>query len=438
MRIHDYAPLNLLRRFLPSDGSSAMFIHQCYSREVWRRRGIRVGLDLLLGFLVWPLITLGSVSWFIQRNGSAIKARTGKGVVRQSFEQLYLAIVHAIPPRWYYMFELHDDDKRRQAGQYLHRFETKGGIYTILKEKTTTGAPLSPLADKVAFALWCHEHNVPAVPVMIVLKGGTVTSCSGSTPTLPKIDLFVKPTQGKGGCGAERWDYQPPDFYQGTDGSLLTEAELLDHLKTLSREQGYLVQPRAVNHPLIADLSNGALITMRIMTCRNEQGGVEVTNAVLRMARGLNTVVDNFHAGGIAAKVDLRTGELGRASDRGVRTAIGWCDTHPDTGARIFGRRLPLWGETLALVQRAHAVFSDRIIVGWDVALLKDGLQLVEGNGAPDLDIIQRTHREPLGNARLGQLLAFHLEQVRQGDNHMTKRHAVANTQSSKRVEPGV
>ncbi len=132
MRIHDYAPLNLLRRFLPSDGSSAMFIHQCYSREVWRRRGIRVGLDLLFGFLVWPLITLSSVSRFTRRNGSAIKARTGKGLVRQSFEQLYLAIIHAIPPRWYYMFELHDDDKRRQAGQYLQRFETKSGIYTIL------------------------------------------------------------------------------------------------------------------------------------------------------------------------------------------------------------------------------------------------------------------------------------------------------------------
>jgi hypothetical protein len=349
MRIHNYAPLNLLRRFLPSDGSSALFIHQCYSHEVWRRRGIRVSLDLLLGFLVWPLITLGSVSRFTRRNGSAIKARTGKGLVRQSFEQLSRAIVYAIPPRWYYMFELHDDDQRQQAGQYLQRFETKSGIYTIITEKNTTGAPPSPLSDKVAFASRCHEHNVPAVPVIIALNGGAVTYCSGSTPTLPQIDLFVKPTHGKGGHGAECWDYQPSGVYQGNDGSLLTEAELLDYLKTLSCAQGYLVQPRVVNHPLIADLSNGALITMRIMTCRNEQGGIEVTNAVLRMARGLNTVVDNFHAGGIAAKVDLQTGELGRASDRGVRTVIGWCDTHPDTGAQIFGRRLPLWSETLAL-----------------------------------------------------------------------------------------
>jgi hypothetical protein len=68
-----------------------------------------------------------------------------------------------------------------------------------------------------------------------------------------------------------------------------------------------------------------------------------------------------------------------------------------------------LWPEALALVTRAHAAFADRVLIGWDVGLMSDGPELVEGNGAPDLDIIQRTHREPLGNARLGQLLAFHL-----------------------------
>lgn len=239
-----------------------------------------------------------------------------------------------------------------------------------------------------------------------------MTYCNGSEQALPHIDLFIKPIRGKGGRGAERWDYLAPDSYQGIDGAILTEAELLRRLKMLSFEEGYLVQPRVLNHPLTADLSNGALATVRILTCRNEQGGVEVTNAVFRMARGRNTVVDNFHAGGIAAKVDLPSGKLGSATDIGVRATTGWCDTHPDTGAQIAGRELPLWHETLDLVRRAHAVFSDRVIIGWDVALLAGGPQLVEGNGAPSLDIIQRTHREPLGNACLGQLLAFHLGQV--------------------------
>lgn len=35
---------------------------------------------------------------------------------------------------------------------------------------------------------------------------------------------------------------------------------------------------------------------------------------------------------------------------------------------------------------------------------------LIEANRAPDLDVIQRVYAEPLGNARLGELIAFHLQ----------------------------
>jgi hypothetical protein len=406
-----YAPLTLLGRFRPDNGSSALFIHRCYSREVWRTRRSRVGLDLLAALLVWPLSTLGAMGWLTWHNGTAIKQRMGKGRVRQLWEQLSLAFTYSITPRGYYVFELYEDDKRRKAGQYLQRRELKGALYTTLKTNNA-GVPLSPLADKVAFAARCQDHQIATIPVVMTLECGTVTHGNDREPTLPKIDLFIKPNHGKGGRGAERWDYQQSGLYQGTAGQTLTPAELLHHLKTLPFTEGCLIQPRVSNHPLIADLSNGALATVRIMTCRNERDGFEVTNAVFRMARSRNTVVDNFHAGGIAAKVDLDKGTLGPATDLGVRATTGWCQRHPDTGAPICGRILPLWPQVLELVQRAHAAFSDRVIVGWDVALTPDGPQLVEGNGAPDLDIIQRTHREPVGNARLGQLLAFHLARV--------------------------
>jgi hypothetical protein len=413
MSTHDYAPLALLGRFLPADGSPAVFIHRCYSREVWRRRGAHASLSLPIAFLMWPLISLIAVSRFTWHNGPAIKKRVGKGIPRQMSEQIFLAFSHSILPRWYYVFELHDNEKRRKARQYLLRFETKGGVYTLLKEKPKSAAPLSPLTDKVLFASRCHEHHVAAVPVVLALEKGIFTYFNGHEPALPKIDLFIKPNHGKGGRGAERWDYQPSGTYKGAGGKELSAAALLHRLKTLPFAEGCLVQPRVVNHPLLVDLSNGALATVRVVTCLNERGEIEVTNAVLRMARGDNTVVDNFHAGGIAAKVDLQSGELGRATDLGVRATTAWCEAHPDTGAWILGRTLPCWNETLDLVRRAHAVFADRVFIGWDVAVLPDGPQLIEGNGAPDLDIIQRTHQEPLGNARFGQILAFHLAQAR-------------------------
>jgi hypothetical protein len=127
------------------------------------------------------------------------------------------------------------------------------------------------------------------------------------------------------------------------------------------------------------------------------------------MAIGRNVTVENIHAGGIAAEVGLDTGRLGPASNLGDDARLGWLDMHPDTGAQITGRILPMWDEVKALAVKAHRHFSDRTVVGWDIAITKDGPRLVEGNSGPDVDLLQRPMRRGLGCGRLGELMAFHL-----------------------------
>lgn len=52
------------------------------------------------------------------------------------------------------------------------------------------------------------------------------------------------------------------------------------------------------------------------------------------------------------------------------------------------------------------------MLVGSDVAITPDRPVLVEGNGAPDLDIMQRFARKGLMVTRCGVLLALHLSQL--------------------------
>lgn len=405
----DCAPASLFRRSA-SDDSPAASLHWAHTRLLWRGSKLDTARVLIAALAGWPpyfAATMMHATWL---NGAAIRARTGISIIRQLRQQLELGFIHGLPPRWYYTFELFEPAHRCRAGQYLQRGETKRGVYGILKR--ATGAPLSPLTDKVAFAERCRAHDLPAIPVVFTITPGAFASQRLDAALLPRFDLFAKPNRGKGGRGAERWDYVGGDTYRNASGVHLRAAELVHRFRHMPSGDDVLIQPRRVNHRGLRDLANDALATVRVVTCRNEHGAIEATNAVLRMAQGRNHVVDNFHAGGLAARVDLATGTLDAATDLGVRPITGWRTTHPDSGGSIAGRKVPLWSETIALALRAHAAFADRTVVGWDIGILDQGPELVEGNGAPDLDIVQRTHREPIGNARLGELLAYHLHRV--------------------------
>jgi len=406
----------------PSDSPSEQ-VHLAFVRRAWREANHWQRLMLLIRLIFWPLEALGVAVYYTVKLGPAVSARSGKSVFRQYIEQTIVALRDGILGTDYYKFELFEPSHFRRASEYLLRRETKDGIFWFLKHRLASPQELkaiglrilsiadSPMTDKEAFYNYCVSHGVRTVPVLLSIDKRQFNWPAGSIAgKLPEIDLFVKPASARGGRGAERWDYLGQGQYRSSTGQILSERELLKYLAILSRQEKIIVEPRLSNHPGIADLSSGALTTARVVSCRDKTGTGRVTHAAFRMARGTNTVVDNFHAGGIAAAVDVATGRLGRASDLGIHRNSIWYERHPETNSPILGRVLPMWREAVELCERAHAAFADRVIVGWDVAFLEDGPCIIEGNGGPDLDIIQRTRQEPIGNSILGEWLAYHLQ----------------------------
>jgi hypothetical protein len=84
--------------------------------------------------------------------------------------------------------------------------------------------------------------------------------------------------------------------------------------------------------------------------------------------------------------------------------------------AKSAGRTLPLWTDVVKLARLAHCAFSDRVVIGWDIAILADGPTLVEGNGGPDVDVMQRPLRRGIGQGRFGELLLFNLRRQQRPD----------------------
>lgn len=394
-------PLPLAWAFLPPGEGFAARLHKLHYRLVWRSLSPLRKLEMAVLLLLWPFLLAIRIADVTRRNGAMVKARTGKGILRQVMEQVALAARFGFRPQAYYVMEFFLPERYREAGNYIHRYVVKDSLYRQLKGDKVS----SPLTGKEGFAAYCQERGLPVSVTEISLSGGRIDN--GAT-SLPAADLFIKRTRGRGGARAELWAYRD-GFYETRDGERLDPDALLARLIALSAKEPYLAQRRLINHPDIADLSPGALATVRLITLIDENGAFEAVRAVFRMGQRADSIVDNFHAGGIAAPIDLNAGTLGRATDFGLAPSVGWLDNHPTTGARITGRSLPQWAEVITLAQRAHAAFADRIIVGWDIALTDQGLLLVEGNAAPDVDNIQRPHASPLGPTRYGALLAWHL-----------------------------
>lgn len=371
-----------------------------FARSYWGlKQGPKPLLRLLARLLWMPRLIMGMLR-YTARNGRLIRARTGTTITEQLLSQMLVYKRHGILPRWYYIFSLYEEGGVDRAAFFLNRFETKPVLFKRLNRGGT-----SPLGDKAAFAQHCVKFEIPHVPVLAVADGNNALQLAD----LPQADLFIKPIRQRGGRGAERWQWVKESRFRGPDGTILDSQSLIAELARKSRHTPSLVQPRVVNHPSIADLSNGALSTVRVLSCLNELGVPEIVAASFRMAIGGNVTVDNIHAGGIAAAVDIEDGTLGLASNLGDDAALGWLDFHPNTGGKILGRKLPLWPDVLKLARWAHCAFADRVVIGWDIAILVEGPTLVEGNSGPDVDLMQRPLRRGIGQGRFAELLLYNL-----------------------------
>lgn len=383
-------------------GNPAAQVRLFYASNYWHWRTVGDAIETLLALLLSIPAVLVLAALFVAKNGRRVAALVQRPIHRQFADQLRLYFTAGVLPPWYYIYELYRRPTRHHARGFISRAESKAGVMALLKKRTP---PRSVVSDKVVFAEECRRAGLRSIPVIGVIAGG---KANWLTRRVRGADWFVKPVDGKGGKGIERWRRAGHKIRENGD-LLLSDDEVIARLEWRSLDQSLLVQPRIANHPALDDLNNGALATIRALTCLNEEGAPELVGAVLRMAIGQNSVVDNVHAGGIVAHIDLASGKLGKASDLGTDVRLGWLTHHPISGAPIAGRRLPMWRRIEPFCRSAHAAFADRIIIGWDIAITRDGPVIVEANGAPDLDIMQRPVGEGLLRGRLGELLAHHL-----------------------------
>ena len=389
--------------------------YQGYGRRAgWRR------LLMLVLTLTWPVRALLLISQHLRTFAPTIRQRTGAPLWRQAWEQLWLAFVHALPPVTYYHYELYRPEQKAWVDAYVHQHETRSLLphlnryqqHPAIDDKEAfaqlCGQAALPnlnryqqhpaIDDKEAFAQLCGQAALPTVPILAVGKAGRVIWHAEA-----QQDLFLKPITGARGEGAQRWyglagAQGAEGVYQDAQGKKLSRAEFRAMLRNLSQKRGYLVQPCLTNHPAIADLSPGALATVRIVTGRTPDGTIELIAATFKMA-WRPSIINTY---GLNSPVNRTTGQLGRAYS--YHPICPGFAQHPVTAAPIIERLLPDWLTTATLAQQAHRHFPGYVFLGWDVALTPHGPLLLEGNAGWDVLTVQKPQRTPLAHTRFAAI----------------------------------
>jgi hypothetical protein len=173
--------------------------------------------------------------------------------------------------------------------------------------------------------------------------------------------VLAKPSNGFGGAGID-----------AVDTAGITDVEAWRDAQT---ERGQtLLEELLPQHPELSALYPGSVNTIRLITFLDRDGGFHVLASVLRIGNG--GVIDNFAGGGMFTMLD----DDGVALYAGVDKQSHVFQTHPTTGVRIAGFRVPMYAEAVAFVERLARRLPQIPYMGWDIAITPTGPAVIEAN----------------------------------------------------------
>jgi hypothetical protein len=371
-------------------------------------------------FFSWVIVDVLIYGAFaLKRNYNYVKKETGKGILRQFSELVWLSLVLPSMPENYYKFSWYLPERRVDARKYIHRYETKTVLYSLMLSSVYRIED-SKLKNKYDWFVHASTSGIPSIPILTKIDDKEIVYSESDYSGFIGHDLFIKPVSGKGGRGTDRWEYNPAiesaeRYISYRTGKRADIPGILTYYSTLSRQSGdeYIVQPAIRVHPHLEQYAGKTAVTVRMITILNEENKPELVGCHFRMPAKKDEVVDNTHAGGYACVVDIDSGKLGKIMNFGISGTNMISSNHPVTGIKVEGTDLPYWEETKKLVYKAHESIKPIPLIGWDVCITVSGPVIVEANRMPCTDGPQRRTGLPLSEQRFGKLIEYHIKKNR-------------------------
>lgn len=281
------------------------------------------------------------------------------------------------------LYKLNNSNYKLYLSDYQRRLSsTINGIYS------------SVLDNKLFFESLFKEYFRIPHNYLIILKGKAFSLCD-SSEEMTKVDIFklleekrklvIKPVIGGKGEGVRIISY--------SDNIIKINRTIVSHddfIKMTENLDNYIVcefiEQDEYARNLFADTTN----TIRMLFYRNpETRKMCLFGATQRMGGIKTKGLDNFSSGGAIAKIDIETGLIGDVVIIKNNWNMSFSDTHPDSGTKVKGIRIPNWTEIKEDITRKLDNISFIQYIGLDIVIADNWYYVIEGNNFPEPRIIQ-------------------------------------------------
>lgn len=296
-----------------------------------------------------------------------VAAKTGKdpAVVEAEFWEAEKRT--GCTPKEYYLYRLYDMTKEEQdtvlvasiQKKLQKKFGTNQDFVDMLYDKERTNNFFAEYIRRP----WCVNTKV------------TFAEFAEKFANTERV--IYKPLDGNRGRGVEAFNLNPD-----------TIREVYD---VLAEYPAGVVEQYVVQHPDMLKLCPSSVNTIRVVTFSSNSkpvtpdgGSMDIAYCSLRIGGG-NSIVDNFHSGGMTCHIDMQTGRLiTDAADMECNVFTH----HPVTGVKFMGFQIPCFQEVLNMVTEAITKNKLEGYLGWDIAIAEDGPILIEVNDRPGVVLL--------------------------------------------------
>lgn len=165
----------------------------------------------------------------------------------------------------------------------------------------------------------------------------------------------------------------------GGDGVKKIKVDEIKNIKKIYKEliknRQFLVEDEIIQHEDLNKINKYAVNNIRIITILKDNN-VHVLERVLRINDGKTDTISSHDIQG-------RLDEKGNLISKMVDDDLNIFETHPVTGFRFEGIKIPYMKETLELCKKAALEVPNIRFIGFDIAITKNGPEIIEVNPYP-------------------------------------------------------